>query len=34
MCAQRNATCIGRTLKDGSPVHSFRTLLNDLSTIV
>jgi transposase len=23
-----------RTLKDGSPVHSFRTLLNDLSTIV
>ena len=23
-----------RTLKDGSPVHSFRTLLEDLSTIV
>jgi transposase len=23
-----------RTLKDGSPVHSFRTLLNELSTIV
>jgi len=23
-----------RTLKDGSPVHSFRTLLDELSTIV
>jgi len=30
-CLEKVAT---RTLKDGSPVHSFRTLLADLSTIV
>lgn len=36
--AQRSAAALRkvarRTLHDGSPVHSFRTLLNDLSTIV
>jgi hypothetical protein len=30
-CLEKVAT---RTLKDGSPVHSFRTLLDELSTIV
>jgi transposase len=36
--AERSAAALEkvarRTLKDGSPVHSFRTLLHDLSTIV
>lgn len=36
--AERSATALEkvtrRTLTDGSPVHSFRTLLDELSTIV
>jgi hypothetical protein len=36
--AQRSAAAfekvVRRTLQDGSPVHSFRTLLNELSTVV